>query len=72
MSHELPVTMFTEAVSADPEAVASFLHRLANRIEAAEGAEVLIGLWSTGFGDPDEACFQVVLDAPNGSPKGAE
>lgn len=56
------VVMESVSVSADAEEVATFLHALANRIEAGQGDEVLIGLWNTGHGEAWEWTFQVVID----------
>ena len=53
-------------VPACARSTAVFLRELADRIEAREGDDILIGLWSTGFGGPDEFCFQVVLSEDAG------
>ena len=59
------VVMETVSIPADPASVASFLRRLANRIEAGEGDEILIGMWNLGSGMAEdwEWVFQVVIDA---------
>jgi hypothetical protein len=49
-------------VDAGEAETAAFLRQLADRIEAGEGSEVLIGLWNTGFAGPLEFCFQVVTE----------
>lgn len=63
MDSEGGAVIESHVVPAGAEETATFLHALANRIEASEGAEVLIGMWNTGHGEPGEFCFQVVIDA---------
>ena len=62
-------TIENYAVEAGPSETATFLRQLANRIEAGEGTEVLIGMWNTGHGESWEWTFQVVIDtaSDNGS-----
>lgn len=47
-----------ESVPSSPGEVAGALRLIADRIEADD--LTLIGLWVTGFGEPWEACLQVV------------
>lgn len=63
------VTVETYTVEAGPAETATFLRQLANRIEAGEGTEVLMGMWNTGHGEDWEWTFQVVIEAAseNGS-----
>jgi hypothetical protein len=56
----------TITVPATPEGVASALRDIAGAIEALDLC--LIGLWSTGFGEPWEAVIQVTFDG-SGYPK---
>jgi hypothetical protein len=58
----VPTRLSTVTVPASAEGTAAFLRDLADRIEAARGVDVLIGLWNTGFGGPTEACFQTVTE----------
>lgn len=62
----------TWTVPADARSTARFLRTLADSIEAHEGDRTLIGLWNTGFGGPEEFCFQVVEHFDNGSRGGDE
>lgn len=51
----------TITVPATPEGVASALRDIAGAIEDHDLC--LIGLWSTGFGEPHEAVIQVTFDS---------
>jgi hypothetical protein len=54
---EIP-ELWSVTVPASPDEVAQALRLIGERIERSH--LTLIGLWSTGFGDPSEAVLQVV------------
>lgn len=61
MSKYAPARTFTFVTPAAPSSVAEGLRYIADLIEREQLC--LIGLWSTGFGEPHEAALQVVVDA---------
>lgn len=60
--------IFDHTVHSSPSSVAAGLREIADRIEAEE--LTLIGMWSTGFGGPAEACLQVVATYEEEVPDG--
>lgn len=58
--YDVPTVVWSYTAKGEEGEAPALLRRIADDLEADDA--VLIGLWSTGFGKPDELVVQVVVD----------